>query len=190
MLIIRLLRTGKKNAPSYRIVLTEKTAPPQSGKFLEILGHYNPRLAAKDGGKGRKGKKEISLKEERIKYWLSQGVKTSETVHNLLVSQGIIKGPKIKKKIRIKKKSKKTEAPDESPAVEQSGRQTGDSAKSADEPAEKSAETAPSDETDKKEEQKEKEPAEAEERKDIQEEKQSKEAENKESNRTDQATEK
>lgn len=94
MLIIRLIRTGKKNAPSFRIVLTEKTAPPKSGRFLEILGNYNPRL------------KEINLKKERIKYWLSQGVQTSQTVHNLLVNAGVIKGPKIKKKIKVRKKKK------------------------------------------------------------------------------------
>jgi ribosomal protein S16 len=93
MLTIRLIRTGKKNAPSYRIVLIEKTAPPQSGKFLEVLGNYNPRL------------KEINLKKERIEYWLGQGVKTSETVHNLLVEQEVIKAPKIKKKIKSKKKT-------------------------------------------------------------------------------------
>jgi small subunit ribosomal protein S16 len=92
MLIIRLIRTGKKNAPSFRVVLIEKTAPPQSGKFLEILGNYNPRL------------KEINLKKERIKHWLAQGVQTSETVHNLLVQEGIIEGPKIQKRFRAKKK--------------------------------------------------------------------------------------
>lgn len=182
MLVIRLLRVGRKNAPSYRVVLTEKTAPPQSGKFLEILGHYNPRLTAKDSGKGVK--KEISLKEERIKYWLSQGVKTSEAVHNLLVSKGIIKGPKIKKKMRLNKKSKKTEASTETsaetPAAEQPVEQTEDAA----EPTEKPAETAPSDETGKKEEQKEEEPAGSKEKKNTQEEKQSKEAENQESKKT------
>jgi small subunit ribosomal protein S16 len=104
MLTIRLIRTGKKNAPSFRIVLVEKTAPPKSGKFLEILGNYNPRLPAKGGSTS--GGKEINLKPERIKYWLSQGVQTSETVHNLLVREGIIKGPKIKKKIRVGKKRK------------------------------------------------------------------------------------
>ena len=92
MLTIRLIRTGKKNAPSFRIVVIEKTAPPKGGKFLEILGNYNPRS------------KEADLKKERIKYWLSQGVQTSETAHNLLVKEGIIKGPKIKKKIKFKKK--------------------------------------------------------------------------------------
>ena len=97
MLIIRLIRTGKKNASSFRVIITEKTAGPQSGKFLEVLGNYNPRL------------KEINFKKERIEYWLSQGAKTSETVHNLLVKQGIIKGPKIKKKIRLKKDIDKSE---------------------------------------------------------------------------------
>lgn len=97
MLTIRLIRTGKKNAPSFRIVLIEKKAAPKSGKFLEILGNYNPRLSAQQG-------KEIDLKEDRIKYWLSQGVQTSETVHNLLITKGVIKGDKIKKNIKIKKK--------------------------------------------------------------------------------------
>ncbi len=106
MLIIRLMRTGKKNAPSYRVVLIKKTAPPQSGKFLEILGNYNPCS------------KEISLDKERIEYWLSQGVQTSDTVHNLLVNQGIIKGPKIKKKIRIKKKSGKSKSEEKAGKIE------------------------------------------------------------------------
>jgi small subunit ribosomal protein S16 len=97
MLIIRLVRTGKKNAPSFRLVLVKKTAPPKSGRFLEVLGSYNPRQLVKKGAAS--GKKEINLKTERIKHWLSQGVKTSGTVHNLLIGQGLIKGPKIKKKI-------------------------------------------------------------------------------------------
>lgn len=102
MLVIRLKRTGKKNASSFRIVLTEKTNAAKSGRFLEILGSYNPRLLAKDKGVAIGGK-EITLKKERIEYWLSQGAKASATVHNLLVSQGIVKGPKIAKKIKLKK---------------------------------------------------------------------------------------
>jgi len=115
MLIIRLTRTGKKNSPSFRIVVIEKTAPPKSGKFLEILGNYNPRLLAKvsqkrpasSAGGSASGGKEINLKKERIDYWLSQGAQTSAAVHNLLINQGIIKGAKIKKKIRDKKKKEK-----------------------------------------------------------------------------------
>ena len=99
MLVIRLIRTGKRNAPSFRVILVEKTASPKTGKFLEILGNYNPRL------------KELNLKHDRIKHWLAQGVKTSDTVHNLLVKDGIVKGPKIKKKLKSKKA--KAEAPEE-----------------------------------------------------------------------------
>jgi len=99
MLTIRLIKTGRKNSSSFRVILIENTAAPQSGKFLEILGNYNPH------------NKEINFKEERIKYWLSQGVKTSETVHNLLVKKGLIEGPKIKR--NIKKKKKKSSSGDE-----------------------------------------------------------------------------
>lgn len=83
MLVIRLQRVGKKNQPSYRVVLAEKTAPVK-GKFLEILGNYNPRLKTR------------ALNKERILYWISQGAKASPTVHNFLVDEKIIKGPKVK----------------------------------------------------------------------------------------------
>lgn len=109
MLIIRLTRTGKKNAPRFRIVLVEKTAPPKTGKFLAVLGSYNPES------------KDITLNKEQIKYWLSQGVQTSETVHNMLVKQGVIKGPKIKKKIGGKKKSSDSKA-SENPQPEALGK--------------------------------------------------------------------
>jgi len=92
MLKIRLQRVGKKNSPSYRVVLAEHTAPPQ-GKFIEILGHYNPR------------KKEKGFRKERIEHWLSKGAQLSPTVYNLLVDEGILKGIKIKA-WRPKKKAK------------------------------------------------------------------------------------
>jgi len=83
MLKIRLTRTGKKNQPHYRVVVIEHWRKPK-GKYIEMLGAYNPRNKA------------ISLKNERILYWLGIGAKCSATVHNLLVSNKIIKGPKIK----------------------------------------------------------------------------------------------
>ncbi len=91
MLTIRFFKTGKRNQTFFRIVITEKKNSPQGGRFLEILGSYNPLT------------KEKVLKSERIKYWLSVGAQTSDTVHNLLVKEGIIKG----KKIDVHKKSKK-----------------------------------------------------------------------------------
>ena len=83
MLVIRLTRVGKKNQPAYRVVLTEKTNPV-NGKFIEILGSYNPREKTK------------ALKAERIQYWISKGAQPSDTVHNLLVNEKIITGPKVK----------------------------------------------------------------------------------------------
>lgn len=102
MLVIRLTRIGKKNQPSYRVVLTEKTNPVR-GKFIEILGSYNPRLKTK------------ALKAERIKYWLSKGAQASDTVHNLLVSEKLLSTKKVKawtpkKKTVEARKAKEAEA--------------------------------------------------------------------------------
>lgn len=91
MLKIRLTRTGKKNQPHYRIVVIEHWRKPK-GRYIEMLGHYNPRT------------KKISLKKERILYWLGVGAQTSPTAHNLLVDNKIIKSPK-RKASTIKKKS-------------------------------------------------------------------------------------
>jgi len=85
MLAIKLSRVGKKKQPSYRVVVTEKSRDPW-GKNNEIVGFYNPLSTPK----------EITFKEDRVKYWLSQGAQPTDTVHNLLVSAGIIDAPKRK----------------------------------------------------------------------------------------------
>lgn len=90
MLVIRFLRTGKKNQPFFRIVVTDKRNPPRAGRFLEILGFFNPLTKRKN------------LKKERIKYWLSVGAKSSARVHNLLIDGKIIEA----KKINVYKKKK------------------------------------------------------------------------------------
>jgi len=95
MLKIRFFRTGKKNQPFFRIVVTEKKNPPRGGRFLEILGFYNPLT------------KEKKLKKERIEYWLKNGAQLSERVYNLLINQGIIKGKK--KPVHSKKNKKEKE---------------------------------------------------------------------------------
>ncbi len=81
--MIRLQRVGRKNDPSFRVVLTPKTSGPRSGRFLEILGSYNPR------------NKHIQLKEERIKELLGNGAKASPTLHNLLIKSKVINSTKI-----------------------------------------------------------------------------------------------
>ncbi|MBI2628424.1 MAG: 30S ribosomal protein S16 [Candidatus Niyogibacteria bacterium] len=101
MLKIRLQRAGKKNQPYFKIVVTESKNAPKSGRFLEIVGSYDIR------------KNNAKLKEDRIKYWLSQGVQLSGTAHNLFVDAKIIKGPKINVSPSEKKKEKSREKPEE-----------------------------------------------------------------------------
>jgi len=83
MLKIRLQRVGRKHEPAFRLVLTESENSTKSGRFKEILGSYDAR------------KSTDLLKTDRIKYWLSQGVKTTGTVHNLLVSHKVIDTKKV-----------------------------------------------------------------------------------------------
>lgn len=90
MLVIRLLRIGRKNQPFFKVVVTDKRNSSKGGRFREQVGFVNPLT------------KEKSLKGERIKYWISKGAKLSDTVHNLLISESIIKG----KKIALHKKKK------------------------------------------------------------------------------------
>jgi small subunit ribosomal protein S16 len=94
MLVIRLLRIGKKNQPSFKIVVTERKRPPKGGRFIEEVGFWNPLTEKK------------VLKTQRIKYWLSKGAQPSDTVHNLLISENIIKGKKIPKHKKPKEKPK------------------------------------------------------------------------------------
>ena len=71
MLVIRLARTGRSKYPTYRIVAAESTRPA-TGKFVEILGHYNPHT------------KELVIKHEATEKRLSQGAQPSNTVVKLL----------------------------------------------------------------------------------------------------------
>ena len=83
MLKIRLQRTGRKNNPSFRAVLTDSKNSTKSGKFLEIVGSYNPKAG------------ETVFKSDRIMYWVGKGAKLSDTMHNFLVHQKVIEGKKI-----------------------------------------------------------------------------------------------
>ncbi|MEK7535948.1 MAG: 30S ribosomal protein S16 [Patescibacteria group bacterium] len=110
MLMIRLQRIGRRHDPSYRIVVTEKTAGPKAGKYVEELGHYDARL--------EKGK-DVNLKPERAKYWLSMGAQASGTVHNIFVREGIVSGKKrdvrpakvVQAKQEVKQETKEEVAP-------------------------------------------------------------------------------
>ena len=69
--------------PSYRIIVVEHTEGPKTGNIVEKVGTYNPRS------------KERAIDADRVKYWMSVGAKPSDTVHNMLVSLGILNAKKI-----------------------------------------------------------------------------------------------
>jgi small subunit ribosomal protein S16 len=83
MLTIRLTRVGKKNNPSFRVIVVESKRKVKTGNYLEMVGSYDPKVDR------------VDLKADRIKHWLSMGATVSDTVHNLLVSNKIINAKKI-----------------------------------------------------------------------------------------------
>jgi small subunit ribosomal protein S16 len=73
MLSIRLRRTGSSKRPHYRVVVADSRAW-RDGRFVEVLGHYDPRREPAD----------VKIDEERAKYWLGKGARASDTVRSLL----------------------------------------------------------------------------------------------------------
>jgi len=74
---IRLARHGAKKKPFYRIVVADNECP-RDGRYLEAVGTYNPLSDPA----------EVSMKKERIKYWLDQGAIPTNTTKNLLKKEG------------------------------------------------------------------------------------------------------
>ena len=79
MVKIRLQRYGTKNRPFYRVVAADIRSP-RDGKFIEQLGFYDP-ISTTD---------QVKLKEDRVKHWLKNGARPSETVSGILKKIGII----------------------------------------------------------------------------------------------------
>jgi small subunit ribosomal protein S16 len=77
MVRIRLRRTGQKGQPSYRIVVADKESP-RDGRFLEIVGFYNPRTEPAT----------LSIKEDRVYAWMSKGALPTESVAQLFRTSG------------------------------------------------------------------------------------------------------
>jgi small subunit ribosomal protein S16 len=76
VLTIRLARIGKKKRPFYRVVVTEKTRP-RNGRFVEIVGTYDPS----------KKPAAVVLDRERVKYWMGKGAQPSDTVRSFIRNQ-------------------------------------------------------------------------------------------------------
>ncbi len=94
MLKIRLQRVGRVNVPTFRLVLTDSKNSTKSGKFIEVLGNYDPVNNVKE------------VKADRVKHWMSHGAQLSETVHNWLIDKKVIPGKKINN-LPLKKPIKK-----------------------------------------------------------------------------------
>ena len=75
---IRLARHGAKKRPFYRIVVADSESP-RDGRFIENVGTYAPL----------EDPAAVSVKTERVKYWMDQGAKLSDTVRNILKKEGV-----------------------------------------------------------------------------------------------------
>lgn len=77
---IRLRRMGRKNAPTYRIVVAESTMP-RDGRIVENLGHYNPRTEPAT----------LAVNRDRALHWLGHGATPTDTVRSLLRKAGVFR---------------------------------------------------------------------------------------------------
>jgi small subunit ribosomal protein S16 len=82
MLKMRLQRVGRKNNPSFRLIVTDSRNAAKRGRNVELLGSYDPKLGT------------VQIDKEKAKHWLSKGVQPSDTVYNMLVAQGVVEGRK------------------------------------------------------------------------------------------------
>jgi small subunit ribosomal protein S16 len=99
MLRLRLQRRGKKNYATYRLVVANRQAPVK-GHFVADVGHYNPHTDV------------FKVDKDAVQDWLNKGAAPSSTVHNLLVTHGVIKAEKVTS-WRPKKKEGGEEAKEE-----------------------------------------------------------------------------
>jgi small subunit ribosomal protein S16 len=76
---MRLTRVGSKKNPIYRVVVADSRSP-RDGKFLEIVGRYNPQTEPST----------IELDEDKVREWLSKGAQPSEQVARLLKKQNLL----------------------------------------------------------------------------------------------------
>src|ERR1700676_560871 len=95
MVKIRLRRMGAKKQPTYRFVVTDARSP-RDGRFIEIVGHYNPRSEPKT----------VVVDEEKIKAWLAKGAAPADPVRRLLAEKGLVDRGYIAETKRAKKEKK------------------------------------------------------------------------------------
>ena len=138
---IRLARGGAKKRPFYRIVVAEASAP-RDGRYVERVGTYNP-MVPKDHDQ------RLTLKAERITYWLGQGAQPTERVQKMLAGAGLAEAPVIReqpKKSAPGRKRAEREAEEAAAAADAAEAAAAEDAAAAETPAEEAAAEAPAEE--------------------------------------------
>lgn len=136
MLMIRFQRIGRKNDAAFRMAVLEKTAGPKAGKYVDLVGTYNPKT------------KQITYKADRIQDWVKKGAQVSPSLKNLLIKNGVLEGEKSAKvvsKKNLEKNILKKKAEEEAAAAklaEEKAKADAAAAKAAEEAAAAEAEAA------------------------------------------------
>jgi small subunit ribosomal protein S16 len=150
---IRLSRGGAKKRPFYRIVVANERSP-RDGRYVEKVGTYNPMLPKGD-------EKRVVLKEERVKYWITQGAQPTDRVAKFLGTANFIAMPEVRERPlkskpkakaleRIQEKEEKAkaaaeaeaQAKEEAKAAEAAAKEAAKAEAAAEAPAEESAPVA------------------------------------------------
>lgn len=100
--MIRFQRVGRRNDPSFRLIVCDSRRAAKTGAFLELLGSYNPKTKA------------TTLKNDRILKWHKDGAQISDTVRNFLITNKVIEGKKVNvlpRKSPVKKEAGKEATP-------------------------------------------------------------------------------
>ena len=130
---IRLTRQGAKKRPFYRIVVADARSP-RDGRYLEIVGTYNPMLSKESGER-------VKLNEERIKHWLGTGAQPTDRVGSFLAEAGLTTKVERSNPEKAKPKAKAQERLKEAEMAAQEAAEAAAAAAPAEEaPAEEAAE--------------------------------------------------
>lgn len=129
MLMIRFQRIGRKNDAAFRMAVLPKTSGPKAGKYVDLVGTYNPKTKA------------MTVDGAKIKDWMSKGAQVSPSLMNLLVKNGVVEGVKNAKVVSKKNLEKNVRAKAEADAKEAAAKAIAD-AKAAEAAAKEAAEAA------------------------------------------------
>ena len=112
--MIRFQRIGRKNDAAFRMAVLPKTSGPKAGKYVDLVGTYNPKTKA------------MTVDGAKIKDWVSKGAQISPSLHNLLIKNGILEGKTSSKVVSQKNLEKNIKAKAEAEAKEAAAKEAAD----------------------------------------------------------------